>query len=365
MERERYDWIPYPLQVDLLQVEMTPEEAFLLSQVDGLRTAREIAGLLPFPEETTYTLLDRLTEKRVIAWREAPASPKRSSVRPKPSSPPEDPEVEGLKKRVELYRKLLEKGDPFFLFGIKPGTPDDEVREKFRELSSRFHPDRYYHLTLPPQLKSDLEEIYTAIRDQYQLVATEEARRRTYLKLRGLEPEKPPSGKAPLDLLRLESLLQEALRMGQYDNALKLIDLIRGLNASYPAEEKRKKIEALRRLEGVLEEFLRGELVRDLDRIEKMHTALIRAQEDLPLVPRLLASATMFLYLYTEDVPRMIRWVEELLERESKPEYHLLAAKIYLKGEDVDRALVSLKKIPSTSPCAREAKELLKEIQRR
>lgn len=371
MEKERYHRIPYRLEVDLLQVELTPEEAFLLSQLDGIQTAQEIARIVPFPEETTYTLFDRLTEKRIIAWRDTPV-PKEGKRTRVPSTPPstpfspEDPEVEALRKKVELYRNLLKKGDPFQLFGIKPGTPDEEVRERFRELSARFHPDRYYHLSLPRQVKNDLEEVYTALREQYQLVATEEERRKTYLKLRGIEKEKrPTSGKTPLDAVRLESLLQEALRAGQYENALKLLDLILELNASYPAEEKRRKIEALRRLEALLDEFLKGETVRDLERIERMYSALIKAQEDLLAVPHLLASATMFLYLYTEDVPRMTRWIEALLKEEKKVEYYLLAARIYMKGEEVDKAVTYLKKIPQGSSYAQEATQLLKEIKRR
>lgn len=367
--------VPYPLHTHLQGLELNPKEAFLLSQMDGVQTGEDLIKIVPLSQEETQEILHSLTQRGLIEWRDQARKkpfPKGSGAQIQPDHKPapspstsEDPQLKALIKKVELYRKLLETGDPFRVFGIKPGTSDEEVRERFLQISRHFHPDRYYHLDLPRDLKNTLEEIYNTLREFYSKVSSEEKRREWFLKAKGVKkPEERKSHKV-LDKPRLEKLLAEALSMGQYDNALRLLDLMLQMDPFYPVDEKRRKIQNLRRVEELLQSFLGENPITDLERIEKMLKALLQLGEELSSVPRLLYSATMFLYLYTEDVPRMQSWIETLLREEQKPEYYLLAARIMVKGELYERAYEYLEKIPRTSSYFEEARRLIKELRSR
>jgi hypothetical protein len=70
-------------------------------------------------------------------------------------------EIENMKQRIETR-------NPHIILGIGPGNNANEIYEVYLKLASRFHPDKY--LSATPQFKVEVDSIFTAIADSYNMV---------------------------------------------------------------------------------------------------------------------------------------------------------------------------------------------------
>ncbi|MGA9520825.1 MAG: J domain-containing protein [Myxococcaceae bacterium] len=61
---------------------------------------------------------------------------------PKKDEATEDRAFEDVKARLERWLTALEEQDPYRLLGLSPLATPKEVRERYRELAFRVHPDR-------------------------------------------------------------------------------------------------------------------------------------------------------------------------------------------------------------------------------
>lgn len=86
---------------------------------------------------------------------------------------------DGRKQEILELEAKLTSADYFDLLGLQPGTQPEEVRAAFRELSRRFHPDRYFGKNLGTY-RGRLERIFKGLVEA-QHTLTDPERREAYL----------------------------------------------------------------------------------------------------------------------------------------------------------------------------------------
>lgn len=58
------------------------------------------------------------------------------------ADPERDARFEEVKRRLEAFLRRLDDDDDWFVLGVAPGTPLEEVRTQYRALALAHHPDR-------------------------------------------------------------------------------------------------------------------------------------------------------------------------------------------------------------------------------
>jgi tetratricopeptide (TPR) repeat protein len=135
-------------------VNLKPEEAFVLSRVDGTQTAKDIFALSPLSEEMTARTLVGLLQADLIEP-EGVEPPKEKARSPqeaadtREASPPPAPELDAEQEEVErLFRELPSKNH-WEVLGIKQGSSLDDIQQAFFRGAKRFHPDRFRRIPSP------------------------------------------------------------------------------------------------------------------------------------------------------------------------------------------------------------------------
>lgn len=373
-----------PLRKPGASVELTPEEGFLLSQADGHLTVAELQHVVPFPPADLARLLLGLLAKGALEWvsgtSQGPRAAKRPQTAPAEPSPAgpaaspaqagpatgdeEDPEVVRLRRRVRIVRRLIEQGDPFELFGVKPGAEDAEVREAFQRMTRQYHPDRFYALKLDAELRREIDDIYAEIQNMYSFVGTREARRAWQRKT---APQAPVADKADrgADAERLVELADEAIERRQYPSAITNLKLADRMDPTGGWGQRAKLVELLEKVDRKVEMFTAGgETPHDLE-VSQLTETIGKIRGILPPVPRLLRDITTFLYLHSADFPLARDMAQALLREHRSVDNLLLSARIHLKCGLQQTALDLLEEVRATVPDHPDLKTLLREAKRR
>jgi hypothetical protein len=132
------------LSGELHNAEISPEEGFLLSRIDGLSRASEILAVSPMPETETVAALIHLLDKNLIqfggsATGRAPA---------KTSTPPKAAPAKGIPDEAtvrELDRLLaLAKSQAYAdLLGVSLDANAGARKSAYLKIIGRFHPDKF------------------------------------------------------------------------------------------------------------------------------------------------------------------------------------------------------------------------------
>lgn len=371
--------------------ELSPEEAFLLSQCDGRLRLRDLAHVVPGGPGELGSLVRRLRGRGLLEWVEGEtASPSRhrtsthgvgSTARrvraePTPAGTDEDEEKEAaaqldqLRRRVSVQRRLIDKGDPFEVLQVKPGSTDDEVRDAFRRLSRTFHPDRYYHLDLDGELKREIEDIYGELQNAYSYIGTKEARR-SYLqeqqrqRLRDSGQPTPSRQPRTAGAGRIAELAQTALDKGQYDSASTNFRLAHQMSPGSGYGDKAKLVELLQKVEERIGVFTSEEEVPHPDEVAQLTDMIGRIEPILPPAPRIIREMILFLLMHAEDFALMRTLTTRLLTAHRSVENLLLAARVYIDGDLAQTALDTLGEVKSKEPGHPELKELTRRAKKR
>lgn len=147
---------------------LTPEEGFVLSRVDGVTSAQEIAKLSPMGEVETlrciYTLLVAGLLRAPDGREEAP----RQGLSP-----------EAERFIVEMREKLRQSGEVtlYRLLEVEPSATPEAIRAAYFRLAKRLHPDHRAGLKIedPDGVYDDL---YLKIKNAYEVLSSETGRRR-------------------------------------------------------------------------------------------------------------------------------------------------------------------------------------------
>ncbi len=218
-------------------VTLNPHEAYLLSRIDGTRTAVQLRRVAPLPEaEFTRSLVALLAAGLVESTLAPAAKPTYyAAARSQPTNGNGAIQFSAREQREheEVLRLASEIGrrDYYERLGVGPDANEEQLRHRYLERARRFHPDRSQeaHLRL---LRRELASIQAALREAYETLSNP-ARRAAYDEQRRLRREQrgDPSSddreriKAQLEVARANVVrAQEAIRVGDVGLAVQLLD---------------------------------------------------------------------------------------------------------------------------------------------
>jgi curved DNA-binding protein CbpA len=159
-------------QVDVRQLALSPEEAFVYSRIDGRTTIREIGLTTGLTAERVLAALGKLAEAGAIdgappgARGETTATPANalSNAEPEPyvvgrASPLQSP---SLAARLERLCSTVDKMTHYELLGVERTVDKKAIKSAYFRLVSEFHPDKYYGQALG-DTKPQLERVFQAL----------------------------------------------------------------------------------------------------------------------------------------------------------------------------------------------------------
>jgi tetratricopeptide (TPR) repeat protein len=151
---------------DQLQaVQITPEQGFILSRIDGKLTPREILALTPLDEQQTVLALTGLIASGLVLFNgkarndasldSADRSQKRMDLATR----------EKLAEIDRLHRGC-DKLSPAEVLGVSPEAGMDEIKRAFRQKVLHFHPDRYHEID-DPESRQKLSHLVAVTTDAF------------------------------------------------------------------------------------------------------------------------------------------------------------------------------------------------------
>jgi hypothetical protein len=137
------------------EVNLKPEEAFVLSRVDGTQTAKDIFTVSPLSEETTARTLFGLLQAELIepegveAPKEKARAAEKAAEAPAPEKPSGQTEPDAEREEVERLFQELPSKNHWEVLGIPKGSSADDIQQAFFRGAKRFHPDRFRRIPSP------------------------------------------------------------------------------------------------------------------------------------------------------------------------------------------------------------------------
>ncbi len=158
--------IPRLLQgADVRRLELTAQEAFVHSCIDGVLNLEDIADVTVLTADEVLSAIERFIELGVAEW----VTPTVSSAPPK-TELVEDVDIdEALQKRIDETFHRADKLNHYELLGVAMEADRAEIRKAYFALSKIFHPDAYYGKHLG-SFKPKMEYIFRKMTDAYEAV---------------------------------------------------------------------------------------------------------------------------------------------------------------------------------------------------
>ena len=225
-------------------VTLQPEEAFVLSRVDGTQTPRDIFAVSPLSEEQTARTLLGLLGAELI-------EPEGSDIlAPKEMPPPRvasnDDNVDtsqtlrqGEKRdreraSVERLYQEIQFQNHWEVLGVARTASSEEIKQAFFAGAKAYHPDKFRHIT-EPEFQEKLSFVFRRFNEAYETLSSSEARNR-YESLREKEAlyaasqhgsaSRAVSGStarsSPEDAAKLFNRARHAFDTGDYWNSIEL-----------------------------------------------------------------------------------------------------------------------------------------------
>ena len=124
-------------------VNMTPEEAFVLSRIEGTVTPRDVFKVSALSEEDTARIMLGLLRAGII-------------------------ELDGEPSRQEIEQlfELFQQQDDWQVLGVDPRAEPTEIKKAFQKKTFQFHPDRYSGVD-DPEFQKKLSFIFTRVSEAF------------------------------------------------------------------------------------------------------------------------------------------------------------------------------------------------------
>ena len=170
-------------------INLNPEEGFVLSRIDGTQTPNDIFAVSPLPEEQTARALLGLLEAGLIEPEgNAVVEPKETQEEAIDTSQTLD-EVERDRERatVELLYQEVQFQDNWQVLGVERGASNEDIKQGFFRGAKKYHPDRFRHIT-DPEFQEKLSFIFRRINEAYETLSSPESKER-YESLRDKEEQ--------------------------------------------------------------------------------------------------------------------------------------------------------------------------------
>ncbi|MFH1262566.1 MAG: DnaJ domain-containing protein [Pseudomonadota bacterium] len=226
MNRPPDDAIPQILTLEGLEkAALEPEEAFVLSRVNGTNTLTEIGQMLGYDTARVWNLLDRAAEAGIVGVGEGrrPVAPKRakgSSILDQLDEEERSPELSKIPRSqrndIRLRHTNMVTQTHYEVLGVPRSSSFEWIKKKYLELVKEFHPDRFFGQELG-HYKEKLEALFERITSAYDELSDPD-RRRAYDESFEKGPKPKPSGKVqgpPRDLLSRMAAAKRHFEMGK------------------------------------------------------------------------------------------------------------------------------------------------------
>jgi curved DNA-binding protein CbpA len=183
---------------DLRSLPIGPQEAFLLSRIDGSVTESELVMMTGLSASSVESVVTRLLQLGAIVLdgeppqREAPTLETRhrfaapEAVSPSPAAPaPAQPTAPNAGDDVDLsaeqrtrvleFFQKLDTVDHYALLGVAPEADKKEIRRAYYAVAPDFHPDRFFGKKMGA-FKAKMEAIFGRLTLAYETLGSKEAR---------------------------------------------------------------------------------------------------------------------------------------------------------------------------------------------
>ncbi|GEM_PF-2302097 len=365
---------------------LTPEEGFVLSLIDGKTSIGEILMISTLPQERTLELLKKLLDYGVITlddsegpiskwWSKSSGKSDRrlenSDVKKEERKVSEDSIPEEVLRDIERMYQFVQTRNYYDILGLPRKASKEAIRQAYRSLSRKYHPDQYYQ-KVSPETRKKLDVIFATISEAYSTLSNPEMRREydeelaTGVKKRKIKidiAEKEadtPKEKA----YRLITLGDEAYKNREYSSALNNYKLARQLIGSLPSlDERIRKAQIASDLRRMVEKIEKDEMLLELDTVKEM-VSLVKANlTHLPPDPELLVRAGKIMMKMT----RAYRVAAELFSMVKKygmlkNDVVFLLAEAKKESGDVEGAIRELEEILKRDRKNTEIREKIREL---
>jgi DnaJ-domain-containing protein 1 len=193
-------------------IDLAPEEAYILSRIDGTQSAQDIFTLSPLGEEQTARTLLGLLESGIIepegeVGRREVESTEAGAAEISESKPVSDDQE---RREINHLFGAFQQRDHWEVLGIARGADAKVIKRAFHEMVRKHHPDHFSKVT-DPELQEKISYIFTRIGEAYETLTTQ-AKAEGYRKLAEKEQqyeEKQKTWGAPGQQVKLEDLERE------------------------------------------------------------------------------------------------------------------------------------------------------------
>jgi curved DNA-binding protein CbpA len=175
-------------------IRLSPEEAYILSRIDGNETVREILSLSPVSEEQTIRTLIGLMHSGVIepGGEKSRGEREPETVEVHEESGPDSAKVQeagkratesDAERRAEIERMFEEyqSKNHWEVLQLERGAGIELIKKAFQERALRYHPDRYRKIQ-DPAFQEKISYVFSRVSEAYETLSIE-AKADTYRKL--------------------------------------------------------------------------------------------------------------------------------------------------------------------------------------
>lgn len=371
--------------VNIKILDISPEQGFLLSRIDGQTSIDELSMISGTSKDELIKQIKPLVDNGVLELKKSVAQIAE--------------EKKFAREIIKLYDNL-ENMDHFKLLGVRRKASEDDLQKAFIKLTKRYHPDRLFR-TDDVDLRKKLQAVFARINDAHKVLLNPEKREEYEYTLsdvyeeeeasqepeqEGEQEDKPPPKKVkPKRKLRpkpkpenpFDKTIQQARRifdMGMhevkkrnYSSAKTNIRLAMQLdpyNKTYPRELE--KIAQLQNKQQAKEDFGKGEIYEKDRNFKKAISSYRSAIQLDPNEPRYLVAVAKVLLVHQnksfEAKPLLLK-ATDLDARVAEPHYLLgrvyvasslkvaavkefeLAAELEPKNKDIQKTLKKARKM--------------------
>jgi tetratricopeptide (TPR) repeat protein len=242
---DSYLWASQDTLLADQQVRLVPQEAYLLSRIDGTSTLHRLRQLVPMAPADFSRAVGALVVAGLVevhsepAGRPEQARPFEVTLPASARQPEEEEEEEQLQYTPEQQREFEDvvrlsaecrHRDYYNRLGLNRGASRDQIQSRFRDMARAFHPDRAQEPHLRP-LRRELAEIYAALQESRDTLLDPERKKRYDESLRSRGPEGADFQEAERRRKARQELVQanvrrahELMRVGDIGMAVQLLD---------------------------------------------------------------------------------------------------------------------------------------------
>lgn len=188
---------------DLRSQDLTAEEGFLLSRIDGRTNVRGLLALVSWDKGKTLALLENLLRKHLVNFERAeiyqrinptggsaPVAGPNTSVKDMTPEPAKsgidrasiekvaDLDEDRCMEILEWHAKVVKAASLYELFAIPDGADVRSVKREYRGLAMRFHPDKFFRKEIGGY-RTRIEEAWKKIQEAYEKL-TDAAQKTAY-----------------------------------------------------------------------------------------------------------------------------------------------------------------------------------------